>query len=139
MLPEVGLEPTTPGTLVRHSSHLSYPGGPILTTTCRLYTSPPFLFRADQALQNTGRLSASSQDDLFQCMDPSTNMQFRHHCRETRGKSATRGGARTQDPGTLVGHSNHLSYPGGTVQTTTCRLHKQQVSQISIPGVAYNE
>ena len=39
MPPEVGLEPTTPRTLVRHSNHLSYLGGPVLTTTYRLYTS----------------------------------------------------------------------------------------------------
>ena len=40
----------TPGTLVWRSNHLSYPGGPVFTTTYRLYTSPPFLFRADPAL-----------------------------------------------------------------------------------------
>ena len=37
MPPEVGLEPTTPGTLVRRSNPLSYPSGPNLTTTYRLY------------------------------------------------------------------------------------------------------
>ena len=42
MPPEVGLEPMTPLTLEGHSNHLSYPGGPVLTTTYRLnYTQMP--------------------------------------------------------------------------------------------------
>ena len=38
------------GTLVRRSNNLSCPAGPVLTTTYRLFTSPPFPFRADLAL-----------------------------------------------------------------------------------------
>ena len=35
--PELGLETTTPGTLVGRSDHLSYSGGPVITVTYRLY------------------------------------------------------------------------------------------------------
>ena len=37
VLPEVELEPTTPGTLVQCSDHLSYPAGPVLTNTYKFY------------------------------------------------------------------------------------------------------
>ena len=90
---------TTPRTLVGWSNHLSYPGSHVITTTYRLYTSPPFF--SSELMQlcriRDVRLSASSQDDLFHCMDLLTH--FWHHCRETRGKKCRlRWGSTPQPP-----------------------------------------
>ena len=60
-------------------------------------------------------MALSSQDDLYHHMDPSTNNSDAI-VEKSGEKMPPQVELKPMIPGTLIGRSNHLSYPGGPIQ-----------------------
>ena len=92
-------------------NHLSYPGGPVLTTTYRLSLLPLFSSELIQLCRIwDGYLpEPSSQDDLFHCMDQSTNNSDTI-VEKPGGKMPPEVGLEPTTPGTLDGPYDTLKF-----------------------------